>query len=250
MIIFGIYNIKGGVGKTAASVNLSYLSSLEGKKTLLWDLDPQGSSSFYYHKEQGSDASLKKIISGKVELNDIIEGTEYRNLEIIPSDFSYRHMDTLLDQVKKSKKRIREVLKELKNDYDVIFLDCPPGISILAENIFHACDYILVPTVPTPLCLRTYEQIISFFKQDDLDKSSVIPFFSMVEMRKSIHQNMIKELNGKIPNLCTSVIPFLADVEKMGIYRKPLDEFSSNSKADASFKALWKEIKTKSSLKK
>jgi len=250
MIIFGIYNIKGGVGKTAASVNLSYLSSLEGKKTLLWDLDPQGSSSFYYHKEQGSDASLKKIISGKVELNDIIEGTDYRNLEIIPSDFSYRHMDTLLDQVKKSKKRIREALKELKKDYDVIFLDCAPGISILAENIFHACDYILVPTVPTPLSLRTYEQIISFFKQDDLDKSSVIPFFSMVEMRKSIHQNMIKELSGKMPNLCTSFIPFLAYVEKMGIYRKPLADFSPNSKAAASFKALWREIKTKSSMKK
>jgi chromosome partitioning protein len=250
MIIYGIYNIKGGVGKTAAAVNLSYLSSLEGKKTLLWDLDPQGSSSFYYHKEQGNDASLKKIISGKVELNDIIEGTDYRNLEIIPSDFSYRHMDTLLDQVKKSKKRIREALKELKKEYEVIFLDCPPGISILAENIFHACDYILVPTVPTPLSLRTYEQIISFFKQDDLDKSSVIPFFSMVEMRKSIHQNMIKELNGKMPNLCMSSIPFLADVEKMGIYRKPLGDFSPNSKAAASFRALWKEIKTKSSMKK
>ena len=247
MIIFGIYNIKGGVGKTAASVNLSYLSSLEGKRTLLWDLDPQGSSSFYYHKEHGNDASLKKIISGKVDLNDIIEGTDYRNLEIIPSDFSYRHMDTLLDQVKKSKKRIREVLKELKNEYDVIFLDCPPGISILAENIFQACDYILVPTVPTPLCLRTYEQIISFFKEDNLDKSSVIPFFSMVEMRKSIHRNLMKELTEGIPNLCTSVIPFLADVEKMGIYRKPLAEFSPNSKASASFMALWKEIRKKTS---
>jgi len=159
-------------------------------------------------------------------------------------------MDTVLDQVKKSKKRIREALKELKGEYDVIFLDCPPGISILAENIFHACDYILVPTVPTPLSLRSYEQIISFYKQDDLEESSVIPFFSMVEMRKSIHQNMIKELTGKIPNLCTSLIPFLADVEKMGIYRKPVSDFSPNSKASTSFKALWKEIKKKSSLKK
>ena len=251
MIIFGIYNIKGGVGKTATAVNLSYLSGLEGNSTLLWDLDPQGSSSFYYQKEQGNDSNLKKIITGKVELNDIITVTDYRNLNIIPSDFSYRHMDTVLDQVKKSKKRIREALKELKGDYDVVFLDCPPGISILAENIFHACDYILVPTIPTPLSLRSYEQIINFFKQDDdLQKSSVIPFFSMVEMRKSVHQNMIKELTGKIPNLCTSVIPFLAEVEKMGIYRKPLAEFSPNSKASASFKALWKEIKKKSSLKK
>jgi len=78
----------------------------------------------------------------------------------------------------------------------------------------------------------------------------VIPFLSMVEMRKSIHRNMIKELTEKIPNLCTSFIPFLADVEKMGIYRKPLGDFSPESKASTSFKALWKEIKKKSSLKK
>ena len=247
MIVYGIYNIKGGVGKTATAVNLSYLSCLDGKRTLLWDLDPQGSSSFYYHKDEGNDASLKKIISGKVDLDDIIADTDYNNLKIIPSDFSYRHMDTLLDQAKKSKKRIREALKELKGDYDVIFLDCPPGISILAENIFHACDYILVPTIPTPLCLRTYDQIVSFFKEDDLDKSSVIPFFSMVEIRKTIHQNMIKELTGKVSNLCTSYIPFLADIEKMGINRKPLAVSSPDSKASASFKALWKEIKKRSS---
>ncbi len=245
MIVFGIYNIKGGVGKTAASVNLSYLSSLDGNKTLLWDLDPQGSSTFYYDKELGNDASLKKIISGKVELRDIISDTDYRKLHIIPSDFSYRHMDTILDQVKKSKKRIREALKDLKNDYDVVFLDCPPGISILAENIFHACDYILVPTVPTPLCQRTYEQIISFFEEDELKTSAVIPFFSMVEVRKTVHQNMMKELIRKIPNLCSSTIPFMADVEKMGIYRKPLADFAPNSKAAALFKALWKEIKKK-----
>lgn len=249
MIVFGIYNIKGGVGKTAASVNLSYLSSLDGYKTLLWDLDPQGSSSFYYDKEQRNDASFKKIITGKVELRDIISQTDYRKLDIIPSDFSYRHMDTTLDQTKKSKKRIREALKELKKDYDVVFLDCPPGISILAENIFHACNYILVPTVPTPLCLRTYEQIITFFEEDELDKSSVIPFLSMVEARKSVHQNSMKELILNMPNLCHSFIPFLADVEKMGIYRKPLIDFSPNSKASTSFKTLWKEIKKKSSLK-
>jgi len=99
MIIIGIYNIKGGVGKTSTAVNLSYLSSLESKRTLLWDLDPQGSSTFYFQKEQGNESSLKKIITGKVELNDIITKTDYRNLYIIPSDFSYRHMDTLLDQV-------------------------------------------------------------------------------------------------------------------------------------------------------
>ena len=249
MKVFGIYNIKGGVGKTAASVNLSFLSSMDGNKTLLWDLDPQGSSTFYFDKENGNDTNLKKIISGKVELHDIIIDTDYKKLKIIPSDLSYRHMDTLLEQVKKSKKRIRESLKELKNEYDVVFLDCPPGISILAENIFYACDYILVPTVPTPLCLRTYEQIISFYEEDGLDISTVIPFLSMVEIRKSIHQNMVKDFALKMPNLCTSAIPFMADVEKMGIYKRPLADFIPNSKATKSYKELWKEIKKKSSIK-
>jgi len=245
MTVFGIYNIKGGVGKTTASVNLSYLSSLDGYKTLLWDLDPQGSSSFYYDIEQRNVASLKKIITGKIDLRDIVRETDYKKLDIIPSDFSYRHIDTILDQVKKSKKRIKEALKDLKNDYDIVFLDCPPGISILAENIFHACDYILVPTIPTPLCQRTYEQIISFFVEDDLNTSSVIPFFSMVEVRKSVHHSMMQEMIGDMPNVCKSVIPFLADVEKMGIYRKPLADFTPNSKSAKSFKALWKEIENK-----
>ncbi len=250
MTVIGIYNIKGGVGKTAAAVNISYLSSLDGNRTLLWDLDPQGSSSFYYDEELMGAANLKKIFTGKIELGEIISQTEYLKLDIIPSNFSYRNIDSMLDQVKKSKKRIKEALKDIKNEYDYIFLDCPPGISILAENIFHACDYILVPTVPTPLCLRTYEQIISFFEDDKLDTSSVIPFFSMVEIRKSVHKNLMKELKLKMPNLFVSYIPFLADVEKMGLFRKPLAVFCPNSKASASFKGLWNEFKKKSTIRK
>ncbi len=99
--------------------------------------------------------------------------------------------------------------------------------------------------MPTSICVRTYEQIISFFEEDKLKTSSVIPFFSMVEVRKSSHQNLMKEFSQKTSNLCQSFIPFLADVEKMGIYRKPLPDFSTNSKATASYKTQWKEIKKK-----
>lgn len=245
MIVYGIYNVKGGVGKTATSVNLAYLSGSEGLRTLLWDLDPQGSASFYYDEVFGNDTSLKKIISGKVELSNIICKTEYPNLNIIPADFSYRHIDAVLDQVKKSKKRIKEVLKDIKKDYDVVFIDCPPAISFLAENIFYACDFILVPTVPTTLSLRAYEQIISFFEDDELDKSMVIPFFSMVEMKKTFHRNSIEGLTGILPNVCNSYIPFLSDIEKMGVFQKPLLEFKPNSKAAMAYKSLWKELKEK-----
>ena len=73
----------------------------------------------------------------------------------------------------------------------------------------------------------------------------VIPFFSMVEMKKSMHRNAIEGLSGKLPNVCNSYIPFLSDIEKMGVFQKPLMEFKPNSKAAIAYKSLWKELKEK-----
>ena len=191
MKVIGIYNIKGGVGKTATAVNFSYLSGKNGDKTLLWDLDPQGSSTFYLNMESPNDFQLKKVLNGKENILHFTQITEYDNLWCIPSDLSYRNMELILDNAKKSKKRIREALKEVENSFDYVFLDCPPGISVLAENIFYACDFVIVPTIPTPLSIRTYEQIMQFFKEQELDTSIIIPFYSMVELRKSVHHSIL-----------------------------------------------------------
>jgi len=243
MIVIGVYNIKGGVGKTATSVNLAYLSGEDEWKTLLWDLDPQGSASYYYKQTEGNNTSLKKIISGKVEISSLICSTGYEGLDIIPADISYRHIDTVLDQVKKSKKRIKESLKDVKKDYDVVFIDCPPAMSLLAENIFFACDYILVPIVPTPLSIRAYEQLLNFYKEESLDTSTLIPFFSMVEVKKNTHRISMVELREKLPNICQSYIPFNSDIEKMGIFQKPLFAFNANTKVKKAYTELWIEIK-------
>jgi chromosome partitioning protein len=244
MKTIGIYNIKGGVGKTAASVNLSYLASRDGYKTLLWDLDPQGSSTFYFNKKQGIDTSTKKVITGKSPLEEIIIKTDYPKLSMIPSDFSFRNMDIKLDDVKHPKKRLADILSELKNEFDLVFLDCPPGISLLSENVFHAAGIILVPTIPTPLSQRTYGQIINFFVENDIPIKNIMPFFSMVEIRKNIHKQSIEELSKNIPNIFKTFIPYLSDVEKMGIFKKPVPVFKPSSKAAAAYIELWKEIST------
>ena len=148
MSIFAVYTIKGGVGKTAASVNLAYLSSRQGR-TLLCDMDPQGSASYYFRIRPGSKFSGKKLLKGGHHIEDNIKATDFDGLDMLPADFSYRNIDIALDDCKKSHHRLAKVLRPLEEEYERIFLDCPPNITLLSENIFHAADHILVPVIPT-----------------------------------------------------------------------------------------------------
>jgi cellulose biosynthesis protein BcsQ len=116
--IIAIYNIKGGVGKTATAVNLAYLASTDGANTLLWDLDPQGATSYYYKVKPKVKGGGKKLIEGKSDIEDAVRGTDYEDLDILPADFSYRNMDLFLDQTKKPQKRLRKLLQPFEDEYD------------------------------------------------------------------------------------------------------------------------------------
>ena len=96
--IFATYNIKGGVGKTTAAVNLAYLAAADGHRTLLWDLDPQGAASFLFRVKPRVKGGGKALIRGTKALDDAIKGTDFDDLDLIPADFTYRNMDLLLRQ--------------------------------------------------------------------------------------------------------------------------------------------------------
>ncbi|MEM8963006.1 MAG: AAA family ATPase, partial [Acidobacteriota bacterium] len=93
MQIVAVTSMKGGVGKTAAAVNLAYVAADEGARTLLWDLDPQGASAFYYRIRPRVRRGAKKLLYGKSELDAHIRATDYIGLDLIPADLSYRKLD-------------------------------------------------------------------------------------------------------------------------------------------------------------
>jgi cellulose biosynthesis protein BcsQ len=96
MRILATYNIKGGVGKTATAVNLAFLAAREGFRTLLWDLDPQGAASFYCRIKPRIEGGVKELLRGERELAAVVHATPYEGLDLVPADFSYRHMDIAL----------------------------------------------------------------------------------------------------------------------------------------------------------
>ncbi len=241
MSILASYNIKGGVGKTATAVNLAYLSAREGARTLLWDLDPQGAASFYFR----IDAQVKggvKIVEKAGRAAKRIKGSDFEGLDLIPADFSYRMMDIVLDNSKESRARLGMAMEKLKGEYDRIFLDCPPGLTLVSENIFHASDALVVPTIPTTLSLRTLGQLFDFHKRNGPKKLKILPFYSMVDRRKHLHRLILETPTKALPGILRSDIPYAADVEKMGVQRKPLAAFAAHSTPGVAYEALWREI--------
>lgn len=242
MVTIALYNLKGGVGKTAAAINLAFLSAKQGYKTLVWDLDPQGSSSFYLGATASVKNEAKKILNGEIDLMSAIQSSAYKNLDIIPADLSARHADILLNEMKQSKKKIASILSTIKKDYDIVFLDCPPGISVLHDAVFAGVDWVLMPNIPTTLSIRSFESVLQYFKENDLDTEKLKCFFSMVDHRKNLHHEIINEFY-KDKLFFKSYIPYLSDVEKMGVNESPLETFAASSYAAQCYKDLWKEIK-------
>ena len=241
MTVLAIYNQKGGVGKTAAAVNLAYLSAVEGKRTLLWDLDPQSAAGYYFQVSSTQKNEAKRLLSQEIELPGSIQASGYENLDIIPSDLSARNADVLLSE-KNGKKRIQAALKGLKNQYDIIILDCPPGLSVLHDSIFQAADWILMPNIPTSLSMRSYDAVKNYFTENNLDTGKIKSFFSMVDHRKNLHHEVLND-HYKDKSFFKNYIPYLSDVEKMGHHLAPVETFAYSSFAAQCFRDLWKEIR-------
>jgi cellulose biosynthesis protein BcsQ len=241
MVSLALYNLKGGVGKTAASINLAYLAAADGLKTLIWDLDPQGSSSYYMNVHADKKNESKKIFTDELSVKEAVQGSQFENLWIIPADLSARNADLVLDEVKQSKKKLKHLLSGLK-EYDVVILDCPPGISLLHENIFNAADWLLMPNIPTTLSIRSFETVQEYFKENELDTSKLKCFFSMVDHRKKLHHEVMQGFY-KDKLFFKNYIPYLSDVEKMGTHQQPLFEFANSSYAAQCYRDLWNEIK-------
>lgn len=248
MSTIALYNIKGGVGKTAGAVNLSYLASRDGAQTLLWDLDPQGAATYTFRIKPRVRGGTRKLIRRRYDVDGAVKGTDYPNLDLLPADFTYRHLDVLLDGLKKPRQRLRRMLKPLVREYDYIFIDCPPGISLASEAVFEAVDLLLVPTIPSPLSMRTVEQLFAFKKKEGLRRLEVAPYFSMVDGRRVIHRRLIREVPEKRPEFHVATIPFAADVEQMALRREPLHRYASASKSAAAFERLWEEVKERLTL--
>lgn len=245
MNILACYSNKGGVGKTAAAVNLAYTCAQAGNRTLLCDMDPQGASGFYFRIKPSRKLKKQAFFKDVDRFLKAIRGSDFDRLDVVPANMTFRDFDIFLSRMKHSRSRLKKALKAVNHSYDVVVLDCPPNISRLSENVFKVADRIAVPVIPTTLSERTYTQLIEFFANQKLKKRKLLPFFSMVQRTKSLHKDTMKRMRKEYTRFLKTEIPFCTDVEKMGIHRAPVLTYAKSSPAAQAYARLWEELEKK-----
>lgn len=239
--ILACYHLKGGVGKTAAAVNLAYAAAVSCK-VLIWDLDPQGAASFYFRVKPKVKGGGKKLINEKRRLADFIKASNFENLDLMPADFSYRNLDLYLYKRGAATDRLKRLLAPVRGEYDYIILDCPPGITLVSENVFYAADALLIPLIPTYLSVRAYARVKQYLAKRPELTCALLPFFSMVDRRKRLHRELVQDFHRENPELLLNAVGYASTVERMGQFRAPVQTFDPGSEAAMAFNSLWREI--------
>lgn len=245
MKVIACYSVKGGVGKTASAVNLAYLMAEAGYRTLLWDLDPQGASSFYLRVAPRLRGGARRLIAGKVTALARIRGSDFERLDLLPADHSLRKLDIVLAERGKPRQQLVALLQQVQEQYDRLIIDCPPGLSLATEAMLTVVDLLAVPVVPNELSLRTLRALgrhLEKRRRKDRSVPAVAPFFSMVDRRKQLHRSIVGEPPSEPYSFLDTYIPFSSAVERMELRRAPLVSFDHRGPAALAYRALRLEL--------
>jgi len=217
MKIVATYNIKGGVGKTAAAVNLSHLAARDGLRVLLADLDPQAAATFLFRVRPRVKGGGNALIRGSRDLDRAIKGTDFDGLDLLPADFTFRNLDLILDTTKKP--------------------------TLLSEAVLYAADLVLAPIIPTTLSVRTLDQLTEFIGGLDGHRPAVLAFCSMIDRRKRLHNEIAERLPAERDDVAATAIPALSLIERMAVQRSPVTAFAPRSAASRGYAGLWAEVR-------
>ncbi|MCR5181936.1 MAG: AAA family ATPase [Clostridia bacterium] len=232
-----IFNQKGGVGKTTTNINLAACLAIRGKKVLVLDIDPQGNttSGLGVSKRMLTDTVYNILIDKNYDPRDAVIHTSVENLDLIPASVDLAGAEVELVQIEERERTLKRGLDLVKDNYDYIFIDCPPSLGLLTINSLTAVDSVLIPIQCEFYALEGVSQLVSTI---ELVKKSLNPkleiegvVLSMFDGRTNLSAAVVQEVKKYFKDkVYSTVIPRNVTLAEAPSYGQPVIKYDPRSR--------------------